>query len=376
MPDPETASESASSESVNEPIEELRYSELVPPFNDDLWLDRLVRPLGFGWLSDRLPGDIPPSYIYAVIMVVTLPTIIGGHGIIEKGDQAFYIQNPLAVLQPLGIMAAVFGARSLRAKYHRVLHEMNIEERTANPTHFTNIIPKWLPWIFVGLLVTANYTQVALRGGPLGIYRESGLSAMLGWTVANPIWTTMTVQFAVVYIGIVFVAPWRLWKSDVGIDFYDPEGLGGLRPIGELVKHAYYYAVVGLIAYALVLYGPIVSAPGWEVATGTSLIFTVVWLGAVATVAFAVFVLHRFMHREKREELHRLRMLEQKRIDTPWDGNSYSPQESDDDVVDDLRQQMDRVSSTNEYPATFSIWSQLLLSIILPKASQLLIAGL
>jgi hypothetical protein len=309
-------------------------------------------------------------------MIMTLPPLIGGYGILEKGDQAFYLLNPLAVLQPLGLVAAVFGARSLRKKYHRVLYEMNIHERTDNPDQFTNIIPNLLPWTMAGILIIASYTQVALRGGPLAIYRESGLSAMLGWTVANPIWSTMTVQFAVVYMGVVFIAPWRLYKSDVGIDFYDPEGLGGLRPIGELVKHAYYYAVVGLVAYAFVLYGPIVSAPEWEAAPGTSFIFTIAWLGTVATVAFAVFVLHRFMHREKREELHRLRMLEQKHVDRQWDGTSYDPQSSNKPVVDELRQQMERVSSTSEYPATFSIWSQLLLSIIIPKASQLLIAGL
>lgn len=357
-------------------IDGTKDAKLIPSFESDLWLDRLVRPLGFGWLSNRLSGNMPPSYIYALFILLTLPTIIGGHGIIEKGNQAFYVQNPLAVLQPIGLFAAVFGARSLRAKYHRVFHEMNLKERTKNPTQFINIVPNWLPWALFSILVTANYMQVILRGGPLAIYRQSGLSPMLGWTVANPIWATMTVQFAVVYIGVVFIAPWRLWRSDVGIDFYDPEGLGGLRPIGELVKHAYYYAVVGLIAYALVLYGPIVSAPGWEVASGTNFIFTIAWLGTVATVAFSVLILHRFMHREKRKELHRLRTIEQNQVDNRWDGAENPSQELDEPIVDNLRQRMDRVSSTREYPATFSIWSQLLLSIIIPKASQLLIASL
>lgn len=369
-----TSSESSASTQGDTQIASGDPAELIPPFESDLWIDRLVRPFGFGWLSTRLPWNIPPSYIFAVIVLVTLPTTIGGYGIITKGTQAFYLQNPLAICQPLGLFAAVFGARSLRAKYHRVLHEMNLEERTQNPRQFTEIVPNWLPWVLFGMLVAVNYTQVLLRGGPLGIYRESGLSEMLGWTIANPIWATMTVQFAVVYIGVVFIAPWRLWRSDVGIDFYDPEGLGGLRPIGELVKHAYYYAVVGLIAYALVLYGPLVSAPGWEVAPGTNFVFTVAWLGSIATVAFAVYILHRFMHHEKRRELHRLRTLEQKQVDAQWQGIQTTVENEETLIVEDLRQQMDRVSSTQEYPATFSIWSQLLLSAVIPKASQILIA--
>lgn len=374
MRDSETSSETVPDGRSTLSDKEIKKTELIPTFNEDLWLDRIARRLGFGWLSDLLPRNVPPSYLYAVILVVTLETIISIRGILV-GEPSVYLQNPFFVLQPIGLLGLVYGARSLRRKYHRVMYEMCIEDRTEDPDQFTDIVPNWLPWTLTFIAVTATYIQVALLGGPVEIYRESGLGVMLGWTIANPVWATITVQFMVVYVSIELIAPWRLWKSDIGIDFFDPEGLGGLRPIGELVKHTYYYAVVGLVAYALVLYGPILSAPEWEANQGTSILFTAVWLGTVATVAFAVFVLHRFMHREKRDELHRLRMLEQEHIDNPWDGKPHESTGAKEALINDIRQQMDRVSATSEYPATFSIWSQLLLSIIIPKASQLLIAG-
>ncbi len=198
---------------------------------------------------------------------------------------------------------------------------------------------------------------------------------VIGWGILNPLWSALAVQFVAVYLAIEFIAPWRLYHSDIGIDFLDPEGLGGLRPIGELVKHAYYYMVAGLVAFALVLYGPIVSAASWGPTATTSIVFTVIWLGTVATVAFAVFILHLFMRKEKRLELHRLNEIRREIIDKPWDIKAYNVDEEKQDQLNELQQRIDTVSATQEYPATFSIWSQLLISIVLPKAFQLLLAS-
>lgn len=175
---------------------------------------------------------------------------------------------------------------------------------------------------------------------------------------------------------IELIAPWRLYKSDIGIDFLDPEGLGGLRPIGELVKHAYYYMAGGLVAFALVVYGPIVSAASYGPTTTTSIVFTGIWLGTVATVAFAVFILHLFMRQKKRLELHRLNERLRETIDNPWDIKTYDVDEDKEAQLNELQQRIDMVSATQEYPATFSIWSQLLLSIVLPKLFQSVLAGI
>jgi len=348
---------------------------LVEPFDEDLWLDRLARRVGFGWLSDRLPGEVPPSYLFAILLVGTLAPTINIYAYLA-GDPVVYLQNPFFVLQPIVVVGGVFGAQALRRRYHRVTQEMKLEERSENPGPLIDIVPNWLPWLLFGGSLLQIAARVWALGGFSAIYREGGLTQVIGWAVLNPLWSVLAAQFVAVYLAIEFIAPWRLYKSDISIDFLDPEGLGGLRPIGELIKHAYYYIVVGLIAFALVVYGPVVSAESWGPTATTSLVFTVIWLGTVGTVTFAVFILHRFMRREKRRELHRLDHLLRETINSPWDIKTYEINDNKQPLVDELQQRVDTVSATGEYPATFSIWTQLLFSILLPKGFQLLLASI
>lgn len=348
-------------------------AELTDAFDEDLWLDRIARRLGMGWLSAKLPGDIPPSYLYAVVTIVSLELILGTYSY-AIGEPVIYFQNPFFVFQPIGLLGAVYGARSLRRRYHRVTEEMQISERTDKPEQLTDIIPSWLPWVLFLSMVAVNYVRLFALGGPVAVYREVNIVAVIGWTVSNPVWASIATQFFTVYLSVELIAPRRLRHSDVGVDFLDPEGLGGLRPIGELIKHAYYYIVAGLVAIGLVLYGPAIVGIEWERTAATNLIFTTVWLASVATVGYAVFTLHRFMRDEKRRELHRLRSIEQRLVENRWDIGFQIDTREDRDTVEEVRRRMEMVSATNEYPATFSIWSQLLLSIVLPKAAQLFVA--
>ncbi|MEA1931109.1 MAG: hypothetical protein U9O06_06130 [Euryarchaeota archaeon] len=356
-------------------IESVDKIELTATFTDDLWLDRLARKFGFGRLAELLPGEIPPSYVYAAILIVTLETILNGRAYL-LGQPVVYLRNPFFIFQPLALLTAVYGSRALRARYKQVMKEMDIERRANDPGLLINIVPNWLPWALFSLLFGMNLVRIISLGGPTAIYQQQGLSSLLGWIVANPIWASIATQFIAVYLAIVLLAPWRLWKSDVGIDFLDPEGLGGLRPLGELIKHAYYYLAAGLIAFALLLYTPGISSPELERTVATNVSFTVAWVSAVATVSLGVFILHHFMRQEKRRELHRLKKIKQQHIQNPWDIGMYSISQGKEEFVADITERMTKVNSTNEYPATFSIWSQLLFSIVVPKAAQLLIASI
>lgn len=114
---------------------------------------------------------------------------------------------------------------------------------------------------------------------------------------------------------------------------------------------------------------------GWDASVTAGTIFTIAWLATIATVAFAVYILHRFLHREKREELEQLELKLRQRMENPWSIQEYQPKEGKENEVDDLRQRINEVSATREYPATFSIWTQLLLSIVIPKALQLFLTS-
>jgi hypothetical protein len=334
-----------------------------------LWLDSFARRLGFGLLADRLPWDVPPSYVYTLCTVIPL-TVGAAIYTWSIGAELIYEVNPYFALQPLLLLAAVYGAHSLRAGYDRAVREMNLRERASDPEPLVDIVPERLPWLLFALAV--------------GVQFIPGIKDTTGWIITDYVfnyvvfpfvYTPIIIQFSAVYLSIEFLAPWRLSRSDVGIHFLDPEGIGGLRPLGELIKRAYYYVVAGLIGYALITYAPFVVSE-WEITPLGNVLFTSVWVLSIGTVAFAVFVLHRFMHREKRREIRRLEAELQSYVQHPYDVRAYEVPDEHQERVADLRDRITRVSSTSEYPATFSIWSQLLLSIALPKAVQLLIAGL
>jgi len=342
---------------------------------NELWLDRFARRVGCGRLAERLPGDLPPSYVYA-LLTVGLLSIVHTTWKYIAGYPVTYVQNPYFVAQPIALFAAVYGARSLRRRADRALSEMNVAERASDPDALLDVVPEWLPWLLFGVGAVFAVVRGVFAVGVSTIVETTGLPGLVAWFVINPfVFTPIGAQFLAVYVSIEIRLPWRLSRSDVGIDFLDPEGLGGLRPVGELIKQAYYYLAGGLVAFALILYSPFVSGV-YGASAFTGVVFTIAWVVTIGSVAFAVLVLHRFMHREKRAELRRLDAHVKQLVENRWDLKEYTIPDERREEIEDLRGRMELVSATNEYPATFSIWSQLLLSIAIPKAVQLLLANL
>jgi hypothetical protein len=330
------------------------------------WLDGFASRLGFGRLATHFPGAPSPSIVYA-LLAVSVPNIITTVYHRINGIPMVYADNPYFALQPVLLVAAVYAARALHREYDLVMKEMRISERANKPDRLLTPTPKWLPWGLFGIAVLIQFTV------PKGITDWDLMDYLFQYFVFPFVYTPIVVQFFTVYVSIEFIAPWRLSNSDVGIHFLDPQGVGGLRPLGELVKKAYYYVMVGLIGYAFLTYAPFIDS--WTTPLGANILFTAIWVATVVTVAFAVLVLHRFMHRQKRAEIRRLEAELRDLIENPWDVKAYEIPPDKEQEVTDLRDRITRVSDTREYPATFSIWSQLLLSIALPKALQLFLAG-
>lgn len=343
------------------------------PVDVNLWLDRFATLLGFGRLAGLLPGNLPPSYVYTGLVVTTFTLFDLAYDLFVIGGQSHvYYINPYFVLQPILLLVAVYGARSLRQEYAITVKEMNLAERTSDDESngLIDIVPDRITWILFAVFAALQFLP--------------GLKDTTGWIITDYIanyvvfpfvYTPIIVQFLAVYLSIEFLAPWKLSRSNIGIDFLDPEGVGGLRPLGELIKRAYYFIAAGLIGYALITYAPFVDSE-WVVTPGANVIYTAAWIATISTVAFAVFILHRFMHREKRAEIQRIETELTEHIEERYDMLEYEIPDEKADYVDDLQNRIERVSQTNEYPATFNVWTQILLSIAIPKAIQLLIANI
>lgn len=342
----------------------------------ELWLERATCRLGFKQLAAILPGDLSPSYAYVFFVVGVIIPVLNIYTYLS-GGKIPYTTNPFYILQPVALVGAVYGSHALHRRYLQVMQEMNIEQRASDPEALINIVPARLPVIF--FLFGAVFTLVR-SGVVIGfdeIYRTAGVRGLFDWIVMFAfVYPPIVAQFLAVFLSIELLAPLRLSRSDVGIHFLDPEGLGGLRPIGELIKYAYYYLVVGLFAFLLVMYGPALATPEWNTSEFAGIAFTFVWVLTIVVVGIAVFTLHRFMHREKRAEKRRLETELDKLTQNRWDLREYQVPDEDRGRVEELQGQLEKVSQTREYPATFNMWSQLLLSIFIPKAIQLVLASL
>lgn len=179
------------------------------------------------------------------------------------------------------------------------------------------------------------------------------------------------------YIGILLIFPRKIRRTDFQLNFLDPEGMGGLRPAGELMKTTYYFLVFGLIGYLILLYGPTVVGP----LTGSAyadpgiiinLLFTLLWLLSVATMIYGLSQLHWFMKRTKRKELTRLDRELRNSVRDPFDLSTFEI--NDQETFEETRRRIEYVNNTQEYPTTFTMWVQILIGLVLPKSFQLILS--
>lgn len=80
------------------------------------------------------------------------------------------------------------------------------------------------------------------------------------------------------------------------------------------------------------------------------------------------------MKREKRRELTKLDKKAWKIVDKPF--KIQDLEISDKENYDELRMRMDYINNTREYPTTFTMWAQLSIGVILPKAVQLVLSSI
>lgn len=332
-----------------------------------LWLDRVVARFGFDRLAAALPGDPSPSVAYALTVVVAFNLVQNGYKLATDIPVVF-AANPYFVLLPLTIVGGAIAASSLRRAYGRAMVEMAVGERVEDPGPLLDPIPFWLPWGLFLLVATLQVLRSLLGSG-----WATAVDTVTNLVVFPVLYGPVVAQFLAVYVGIQVIAPLRIARSRLAVDFLDPEGLGGLRPMGELAKQAYFAIVLGLVAFALITYAPFVTSR-WAITGYPNHLFTATWLVSVASIGFPFLVLHRFIRRRKRAELTRLRTQRNRLVEHPWDIGAYEVPPEHRGRVRDLEDRIDRVSGTGEFPATISVQTQLLLSVLLPKGLQLLIA--
>lgn len=337
------------------------------------FFELLAYRFGFERVESRLPLSVHPLVLWAVSLVLFDLFVLQGVKHLQ-GYTVTFLRNPAWLIQPVFATMASVAVVFLDRRYGGVLAEIDVERRTSEPSQFRNLKPYRLVGFLYVLAVGYRCWQVFVGVGVGTLLEIGGLAELVGISLVTVGYHVVYVEFIATYLAIVVLLPRRIRRSDFRLDFLDPEGLGGLRPVGELAKTAYYFIVVGLIGYLVIIYGPHIlneyirasyPEPGLVINVG----FTAVWLLTIGTMAYGFGQLHWFMKRTKREELVRLSRRCGEVVDNRFDVGSLEI--SNESAFEDLRRRMHYVDRTSEYPTTFTMWSQILISVVLPKAVQL-----
>lgn len=326
--------------------------------------------------------DDPSLLVRYALLVVFIETVVLQGFNVLTGRTVAFVENPLWLVRPFVLVVAAIATNSLYSRYEVAIRWSYLLERAESPDSLRGLVPDALSTLIIAAGVIFTLVNAVVFLTIPQIYSAGGPARVFRFLVITPFgYVPILGTFLATYIAIEVLTPLRITRSDVNVDFLDPEKLGGMRPIGQLVKYAYYYVIIGLVAYAVATYGPFIlegpfayeelSPPG----TTVNILFTAVWVVAVGMMVYGIYQLHLFMRGEKRQELHRLDELAREQLDEPWDIQYFDAGDPSEEFRA-YREKVELVTATREYPATFTMWTQLLVGVLLPKATQLALSAL
>jgi len=296
------------------------------------------------------------------------------------GYQATFFNNPVWILSPVGALVASFAVVYLHRRYDSMLQEIDVDARTDSSDAFDTIVTHNLRIVFYMIVITISFYRFFIEAGLQTVTEIGGIAELIGVAIVLPLgYGIIYSEFLATYIGIIICLPRKIRYKNFQLHFLDPEGLGGLRPAGELMKATYYFLVLGLInsaaqTYLPVLVSSLTESPYPEPGLYADVLFTSVWLLAIATIAYGLAQIHWFMKREKRQILTELDRAKRELVEHPFDVSQLKIEETSE--YKHIQNRIDHVTSTQEYPTTFTMWFQIIIGLILPKAIQLVLARL
>lgn len=340
--------------------------------------EELTYKIGYEKLSDRI-SILPHPFICWGIIVFFVDMVVLQALKIFEGYQPTFFVNPIWIIQPILALLATLIVVYLNDKYRKALSHMDIESRTSKPDVFDNLVSRKIRIGIYAILLFYSLYQFVFNIGLNTAAQVGGIGEVIGVSVVLPLgYGLIFAEFLATYIGILIFFPRKIRHTDFKINFIDPEGLGGLRPAGELMKSAYYFVVFGLVGFAVMMYGPSIignlsDSPYEDPGLVINLLFTLVWVLAIGTMVYGLSQIHWFMKRTKRRELARLDSEARELIEEPFNMDKFEI--NNKERYDEIRQRMEYINNTQEYPTTFTMWVQLSIGIILPKAIQILLSS-
>lgn len=351
-------------------------------YRETLLIERLAASLGFERLSRSLPGPraSPPLLFLGALLVLDFGVVntiihytIGYH---------IFVTTPTAVASIPGLVLAVVGARYMAEGYARAIARLDLSDRGIDEDlgAFRRTVPVRVKLLAYGIGAVLLTTHVLLNMSSM-IVSIAGVPGLVHRIVVWNLYLLFVVEFAFLYFSVHVLVPRRLKAAGVGLFYYDPENMGGFGPLGQLFKRSYYLYTAGLLLFLVITYGPallasngvsigVAPSPGGVAATTTAF-FTVAWVAGVCSIAYSMLTVHRLMAAEKRRHVAALEAELRDVIEEPYE--ITTAERVDEERLTDIERRLEQVRATRVYPASFTMWSQIVVSVLFPQALQLLL---
>lgn len=307
------------------------------------------------------------------------------------------IENPITLVILPAWLFAVWVARRLKFRYHDVVEQLPepdpvivkdketsartdrllqavgvpYESGTVSPAAFDRTIPKRLRVLvfavavlvhFLWLIGTVVYTpanwawMLETWGRPI-TYLRMGLVLPFGYYI-------IVSELVSMFLAVHFVLPGEIIGSG-RLNFGDPLGYAGLRPVGRLIKRSTVYYVIGLSTF-----GTFFTFNNAVLNPTIPFLLTIIGT-ALATLMFfgPVYWLHRYMKAAKEAKMEDIAGTVRERGPDTDDGMFPETFVETPDHVSEYTHEyirMRKVEDTAEYPVDVAIVQEVLLILILP----------
>ncbi|MFB6303111.1 MAG: hypothetical protein ABEH78_09665 [Haloferacaceae archaeon] len=366
----------------------------------DLWVERMAAATGATGLAERLgrPGW-GPYLLFGAVWTVDVP-VLSTIRYLRAGYHPILV-NPGVALVPIVLLVALWSVLALRARFEdartaladctdgrdvaddgspldRLLDawDRRVDRWVADtddPEAWRLIPTRLRAALFVVALVVHVAWVFGARGNPeMLLAREGVIVGAAKFGVLIPFfYFPVVVEFVSVVLAVHLLVP-SLVRCGGRVDFEDPLGYGGLRPVGDLVEASATGYFVVLVLYAAsvaigTLTDPTIPEPGLV----PSALITAGTAGGLVLFFGPMFSLHRFMSQQKEDRLEEIRREASK----GGGGDAVFPNlgpEEDDYLDEYTRHYMNlrRVSEMREFPVSYQRLSKVLGVAALPSLTE------
>lgn len=354
--------------------------------NPDLSPDRYRPKLLIEWVAERtrirrladvLPGDIYPPYLLVGLLLFIDYGILQTYNHFVTGKVS-WLSSPSNLTLALGLVVAVIGVRYMADQYAMAVASLELRDRPspAGNTQFETLVSFRTKLGIYAIGLGIYYLNLFLGPGVQTMVEVDGLlKFVIGQFMLAPLVNlVLVVEFALLFFSIQFLLPHRIAQGDLDLFFYDPQNMGGLGKIGQLLKRSYYVYTAGVMIYFLVAYGDAIfsaflNSPYPEPGLQVAVFFTVAWAIGVVSILYSMWRMHQLMVMKKNERIRELQTDLKGSIQNPYD--IRTSQIRDREALEINERQLNQVRVTRTYPTTFTMWSQIAIGVLLPQVMQL-----